>query len=61
MIFALGSHPRHQAGNAIEAKCDFRWRGGRLTISRRIWPSRTAASVDVPGFYDNRLYRALKS
>ena len=44
MIWALGSWPRHQAGKAIEARCDFRWRGGRLTISRRIWPARTAAS-----------------
>jgi len=27
-----------------EAKCDFRWRGGTQIISRRIRPSRTAAS-----------------
>src|SRR6266404_4005277 len=47
MICALGSWPRHQAGKAIEARCDFRWRGGRLTISRRIWPARTAASFAV--------------
>src|SRR6202011_2220854 len=43
-ISVLGSWPRHQAGKATEARCDFRCRGGRLTISRRIWPARTAAS-----------------
>jgi hypothetical protein len=31
-------------GKGIEAKCDFRWRGGTLTITRRIRPSRTAVS-----------------
>ena len=40
----LGSCPRDQAGKATEAKCDFRWRGGTSMISRRIRPSRTAAS-----------------
>jgi len=33
----------HQAGKAIEARCDFRWRGGTLMITRRLRPSRTAA------------------
>ena len=40
----LGSCPRHQAGKATEARCDFKWRGGTLTISRRICPSRITAS-----------------
>ena len=39
-----GSCPRHQAGKAIEASSDFRWRGGRLMTSRRILPSRNAVS-----------------
>ena len=47
--------PETPAGKATEAKCDFRWRGGTLMISRLIRPSRTAASADgrplrtVPG------------
>jgi hypothetical protein len=40
----LGSCPRDQDGKATEARCDFKWRGGTLMISRRIRPSRTAAS-----------------
>src|SRR6516165_789397 len=40
----LGSCPRDQDGKATEARCDFRWRGGTLMISRRIRPSRTAAN-----------------
>src|SRR6516225_4061255 len=40
----LGSCPRHQAGKATEARCDFKWRGGTLMISRRIRPWYTAAS-----------------
>jgi hypothetical protein len=40
----LGSCPRDQAGKATEARCDFKWRGGTLMNSRRIRPSRTAAS-----------------
>ena len=47
-ICALGSWPRHQAGKAIEARCDFRWRGGRLTTSRRICPRCTAAHSSSP-------------
>ena len=35
----------HQAGNATEARNDFRWRGGTLMISRPTRPSRTAASL----------------
>jgi hypothetical protein len=35
----LGSCPRHQAGKATEARCDFRWRGGTPMISRRIRPA----------------------
>src|SRR5271163_4232289 len=30
----LGSCPRDQAGKVTEARCDFRWRGGTLMISR---------------------------
>src|SRR5436190_19159230 len=43
-ICAEGSCPRHQAGKAIEASSDLRWRGGRLMISRRIVPCRTAVN-----------------
>jgi hypothetical protein len=44
----LGSCPRDQTGQATEARCDFGWRGGTLTIGRRIRPSRTAASPGRP-------------
>src|SRR5271167_2806845 len=47
MICAPGWRPRHQAGNATEPTNDLRWRGGTLTISRRILPARTAASFAV--------------
>jgi hypothetical protein len=57
----LGSCPRDQAGKATEARCDFRWRGGTLTISRWIRPSRTAASPDgrPPAFAWAKLLRAV--
>ena len=32
----MGSCARHQAGKAIEAIKDFKWRGGKLMIRRRI-------------------------
>jgi hypothetical protein len=39
------SWPSNQAGRAIEAASDFKWRGGTLMISRRMRPSRTACSL----------------
>ena len=46
-ICALELRPRHQAGNATDANSDFRWRGGRLMISRRSSPSITAVSLEA--------------
>ena len=57
-----GSWPSSQAGNAVEAASDFKWRGGMLMMSRRIRPPRTACNLaaitsmcqrgknDAPGF-----------
>src|SRR5438270_2088626 len=44
MICALGLCAISHAGKAMDAQCDLSERGGRLTISRRVSPSRQRSS-----------------
>src|ERR1035437_1776762 len=45
MIFVLELCPKIQAARQIEPKCVFRYRGGKLQISRLVVPSANAVSL----------------